>query len=65
MFQPTYLFVCYENMSKQLSGCLDGCPLYSEVNISASVMMHPAKVLEGSVVSMDSFGYHNRSPLDK
>jgi len=28
-------------------------------------MMHPAKVLEGSVVSVDSFGYHNRSPLDK
>ena len=27
-------------------------------------MMHPAKVLEGSVVSVDSFGYHNRSPLD-
>jgi len=52
-------------MSKQLSGCLDGCPLYSEVNISASVMTHPAKVLEGSVVSMDCFGYHNRSPLDK
>jgi len=52
-FSPlTYLSV----MSKQLSGCLDGCPPYSEVNISASVMMHPAKVLEGSVVSMDIFG---------
>ena len=57
----TYLSV----MSKQLTRCLDGRSLYSEVNISASIIMHPAEVLEGSVVSVDSFGYHNRSPLDK
>jgi len=28
-------------------------------------MMHPTKVLHGSVVSVDNFGYHNRSPLEK
>jgi len=29
-------------------------------------MMHPTKVLHGSVGAVDNFGYHNsRSPLDK
>jgi len=29
-------------------------------------MMHPTKVLHGSVGAVDKFGYHNsRSPLDK
>jgi len=52
-------------MSKQLSRRLDGCTFSSQPNVSAVVMLQPAKVIKGSVTSSDSFDFHNKSQLEK
>ena len=59
------LCFCPVNYLSAMSRCLDDCSLYRDVNISTSVMLEPAKVSEGSAVSIDSSGYRNKLPLDK
>ena len=50
-------------LSKELSRHLDGCCLPVEANGSVVLTMTPAKVVLGSVLSIDSFGYHNCKKL--
>ena len=52
-------------LSKELSRQLDGFCLSEEANCSVVAIMKPAKVVQGSLLSIDSFGYHRRSSIEK
>ena len=52
-------------MSKEISRHLEGCSISDEVHCSTVALIKPVKVTRGSILSVDSFAYHDRSSVEK